>query len=215
MFPKPSPVSGACPGEVDPVRRQGESTALPERSNVSGKRRSVEKRPKSCAKAAQTRPRVPMSHVLKTLAPVLTALLVAASGSHATAQPIGSSYSSTAATFCWGTKGEKNVDDNTTRVCRGKVDLVVLVSQGGTPETISVGRDKVAAGNEPAAQAGFGAASSAVRSIEWRMAGSEPFAIIQRWRIADNDAAGKDGNPTDKPMLVVTRLPPGPVCHVA
>ena len=25
----------------------------------------------------------------------------------------------------------------------------------------------------------------------------------------------KDGRPTDKGLMVVTRLPPGPVCHVA
>ena len=43
----------------------------------------------------------------------------------------------------------------------------------------------------------------------------KPFAIIQRWQIADNDAPDKSGRPTAKPMLAVTRLPPGPVCHVA
>jgi hypothetical protein len=47
------------------------------------------------------------------------------------------------------------------------------------------------------------------------MAGSEPFAIIQRWRLADKGETGTDGRPVDKPMLVVTRLPPGAVCHVA
>ena len=43
----------------------------------------------------------------------------------------------------------------------------------------------------------------------------KPFAIIQRWHIADNADEDKNGRPTAKPMLVVTRLPPGPVCHVA
>ena len=43
----------------------------------------------------------------------------------------------------------------------------------------------------------------------------KPFAIIQRWHIADNADQDKDGRPTAKPMLAVTRLPPGPVCHVA
>jgi hypothetical protein len=33
--------------------------------------------------------------------------------------------------------------------------------------------------------------------------------------MADNSELDKNGRPTDKPMLVVTRLPPGPVCHVA
>jgi hypothetical protein len=151
-----------------------------------------------------------MSQIRTQLAPVLAAVIAAAFSSHVAAQPIGSSYSSTMAANCWGTRGEKNVDDNTTRVCRGKVGLVVLVNQDDPRQTISIGRDKVAAGNEPAATTKLGPLSSAVRTIEWRMAGSEPFAIIQHWRIADNNDAGND-----KPMLVVTRLPPGPVCHVA
>ena len=37
----------------------------------------------------------------------------------------------------------------------------------------------------------------------------------QRWLIADNADPDKNGRPTAKPMLAVTRLPPGPVCHVA
>jgi len=153
-----------------------------------------------------------MSHLRMTLA---AALLAAAFGSQASAAGVfGSTFSSTKADNCWGINGEKQVDDNTTRVCRGKVGLVVFVNEGEARETISVGRDKAAAGNEPAAQASFGPTGSALRTIEWRMAGSEPFAIIQRWQLADKSETGKDGRPATKPMLVVTRLPPGPVCHV-
>ena len=43
----------------------------------------------------------------------------------------------------------------------------------------------------------------------------KPFAIIQRWHIADNADEDKNGRPIAKPMLAVTRLPPGAVCHVA
>ena len=43
-------------------------------------------------------------------------------------------------------------------------------------------------------------------SVEWRVAGGNPFAIIQRWRMAGGDP---------KPLLVVTKLPPGAVCPVA
>jgi hypothetical protein len=154
-----------------------------------------------------------MSHIRMTLA---ATFLAVAFGSQAGAEGVfGSSYSSTKAANCWGIQGEKQVDDNTTRVCRGKVDLVVFVNEGDTRETISVGRNKTAAGNEPAAQASLGPTGSALRTIEWRMAGSLPFAIIQRWQLADKAEAGKDGQPATKPMLVVTRLPPGPVCHVA
>ena len=48
-----------------------------------------------------------------------------------------------------------------------------------------------------------------------RAAGSKPFAIIQRWQIADNSEQDKHGGPVSRAMLAVTRLPPGDVCHVA
>ena len=51
--------------------------------------------------------------------------------------------------------------------------------------------------------------------MEWRAVNGKPFAIIQRWHIADNADQDKDGRPIAKPMLAVTRLSPGPVCHVA
>ncbi len=54
-------------------------------------------------------------------------------------------------------------------------------------------------------------------TIEWRTPGKDkpPVAMIQRWRIADIEDEGKDGPPIAKQLLVVTRLPPGPVCQVA
>ena len=51
--------------------------------------------------------------------------------------------------------------------------------------------------------------------MEWRALDGKPFAIIQRWHIADNADQDKNGRPIAKPMLAVTRLAPGPVCHVA
>ena len=71
------------------------------------------------------------------------------------------------------------------------------------------------AAREPAAQAWFGPFNSSHATVEWRALDGKPFAIIQRWRLDDNADEDKNGRPTAKPMLVVTRLPPGPVCHVA
>jgi hypothetical protein len=90
-----------------------------------------------------------------------------------------------------------------------------VVSEDDLRETVSVGRNRAAADKEPAAQARFGPFNSTTTTVEWRAANGKPFAIIQRWHIADNSDADKDGRPIAKPMLVVTRLPPGPVCHVA
>ena len=92
---------------------------------------------------------------------------------------------------------------------------VVLVSEDDLRETVSVGRNRRAASKEPAAQTRFGPFNSTTHTVEWRAAGGKPFAIIQRWHIADNADQDKEGRPVAKPMLAVTRLSPGPVCHVA
>ncbi|MFB9265709.1 hypothetical protein ACFFWD_21575 [Bradyrhizobium erythrophlei] len=130
------------------------------------------------------------------------------------AQTIGSGYTSSAPKDC-RMIGKPGEDGGTTRVCRGKAGLVVLVSEGDLREVVSVGRNRQAAAKEPAAQAWFGPFNSAAHTVEWRAKGDQPFAIIQRWLIADNGEQDKDGRPTTKAMLAVTRLPPGAVCHVA
>ncbi len=144
-------------------------------------------------------------------------LIGATFGSQAATQPIVvSAYSSTApAANCWIT-GPGRVEDSPTRVCRGKATLVVLINKADRRETVSVGRDRDEAAKEPAAQAFFGPFKSALPAIEWRLAGNNPFAIIQRWQIADivDQAMSGDG-PDAKPLLVVSRLPPGAVCPVA
>jgi hypothetical protein len=147
---------------------------------------------------------------------VLATTLVAATfGSQAATQPIVvSAYSSTAAANCWIT-GPGRVEDSPTRVCRGKATLVVLVDKGDLRETVSVGHNRDEAAKEPAAQTSFGPFNSALPAIEWRIAGGNPFAIIQRWRIADNVHQNINGDPDAKPLLVVSRLPPGAVCPVA
>jgi hypothetical protein len=133
----------------------------------------------------------------------------------ANAQTIGSSYTSTAPKDCRVTSAGNGVDDSTIRVCPGKAGLKVLVSEDDLRETVSIGRNRAAAAKEPAAQAGFGPFNSTTTTVEWRALDGKPFAIIQRWHIADTSDEDKNGRPIAKPMLAVTRLPPGPVCHVA
>jgi hypothetical protein len=145
------------------------------------------------------------------------ALFCASSGSipPANAQTFGTSYTSTAPKDCRVTSAGNGIDGSTIRVCPGKAGLVVLVSEDDLRETVSVGRNRAAAAKEPAAQVWFGPFNSTATTIEWRTFDGKPFAIIQRWHIADNSDEDKNGRPTAKPMLAVTRLPPGPVCHVA
>jgi len=132
----------------------------------------------------------------------------------ASAQTFGSSYTSTAPKDCRVSSAGTEVDDSTIRTCPGKAGLVVLITEDDLRETVSVGRNRAAAAREPAAGVWFGPFNSTEHTVEWRMMNGKPFAIIQRWHIADISDEDKNGRPIAKPMLAVTRLPPG-VCHVA
>jgi hypothetical protein len=131
----------------------------------------------------------------------------------ASAQTFSSSYTSSAEKDCRTIGKPKDV--STKQVCPGKSGLVVLISEDDLRQTVSVGPTPAAAAKEPAAETGFAPFNSTGQTIEWRAVDGKPFAIIQRWLIADNNDLDKAGSPTSKPVLAVTRLPPGPVCHVA
>ncbi|MGX9392397.1 hypothetical protein ACWX0K_21190 [Nitrobacteraceae bacterium UC4446_H13] len=122
------------------------------------------------------------------------------------AETFSSTYTSTA---------EKDCHANAT-ICKGIDGLIVLVREDDLRRTVSVGRTAKQAEKEPAADHWFGPFNYTANTIEWRHDGAgKPFATIQRWYIADNDNTDKDGRPRSAQMLVVTRLPPGAVCHVA
>jgi hypothetical protein len=148
---------------------------------------------------------------------VLTALFGASFDqiSSADAQTFGSSYTSTAPKDCRVTSAGTEVDDSTIRTCPGKAGLVVVISEDDLRETVSVGHNRAAAAKEPAAGTWFGPFNSTEHTVEWRTMNGRPFAIIQRWHIVDNADEDNKGRPIAKPMLAVTRLPPGQVCHVA
>lgn len=130
----------------------------------------------------------------------------------ANAQTFGSSYTSTAEKAC---RVKKTEPDGSVSVCPGKAGLIVLVSEDDLRQTVSVGRNRKTAENEPAAHTGFGPFNFTTETVEWRALDGKPFAIIQRWHIADNNELDKNGRPISRELLVVTRVPPGPVCHVA
>jgi hypothetical protein len=135
--------------------------------------------------------------------------------SAANAQTFGSSYTSSAPKDCRVSSAGNEVDDSTIRTCPGKAGLVVLISEDDLRETVSVGRNRAAAAREPAAHVWFGPFNSTEHTVEWRAVNGKPFAIIQRWHIADISDEDRGGRPIAKPLLAVTRLPPGQVCHVA
>jgi hypothetical protein len=158
--------------------------------------------------------RVPGLHLAGT---ALAALFSAALSliSPANAQTFSSFYTSTAPKHCRMIGKPSEFDGSTTRFCPGKSGLGVLISEDDLRETVSVGRTRAEAAREPAAQVWFEPFNSTTNTVEWRAVDGKPFAIIQRWLIADNSDKDKSGRPIAKPMLAVTRLPPGEVCHVA
>jgi hypothetical protein len=160
-----------------------------------------------------------MRTIRSTVTIVVTTLtLFAASAAlvlQSNAETIGSSYTATAPKDCRVKSAGNGVDDSTIRVRPGKNGLVVLISEDDLRETVSVGRNRLAASKEPAAETWFGSFNSTTNTVEWRGANGRPYEIIQRWHIADNSDRDKDDRPIAKQMLAVTRLSPGPVCHVA
>lgn len=151
------------------------------------------------------------------LAILLLAMLLMCSGlDRADAQSVGSQYTSTAPKDCHQIGKPSELDGSTTRVCKGKDGLEILIAEDDLREIVSVGRNRRAAAEEPAAKVWFAPFNSSETTVEWRTAAARPFAIIQRWwHIADGTDPDKEGRPNTKAMLIVTRLPPGPVCHVA
>lgn len=145
----------------------------------------------------------------------LAVLLMGTGPDCAGAQSLGSTYTSTAPKNCRQVGKPSDLDGSTTRVCPGKAGLVVLIAEDDLREVVSVGRNRKVAAEEPAAKVWFGPFNSSETTVEWRAAAAKPFAIIQRWHIADGSDLDKQGRPNTKAMLVVTRLPPGPVCHIA
>jgi hypothetical protein len=133
-----------------------------------------------------------------------------------------SSYTSTEPKQCRQVGTVHEDDGGGTRACSGPAGLVVVVSEGDLRETVTVGRTRKAAEAEPAAKAWFGPFSSTTQTIEWRREAKDkpPFAMIQRWHLADIEDEDRNGRPKTKQLFVVTRLAPagakpGGVCHIA
>lgn len=134
-------------------------------------------------------------------------------GPAAAAEPGHSVYTATRAKNCREIRNDQISSDE---ACKGLGDLIVLRQIDDDRETISVGSSAKAAATEPAAAQGFVQFNSTDNTVEWRSgADDKPFAIIQRWHITDYEDLGANDRPRSVAMLVVTRLAPGPVCHVA
>lgn len=144
-------------------------------------------------------------------ATVGAALLVAAVTTGAAAQ-VQSAYTPLDLDKCRHSRG-KQVEDYGHWRCRGYGGVPVHVGAGDQRSYVSFGRN---AGNEPAAEQTLAAFNSTGKALEWRLHRDadgrlRPFATILRW---NTTVSGDDGEPVRGQVLVVTRMGPGPVCHI-
>jgi hypothetical protein len=102
------------------------------------------------------------------------------------------------------------------RVCSGRDGYKIFIDEEDLWETLTVGRTMRQAGKEPAATDRFGAFNGYEDKVEWRSGpDGKPYALIVGWSFANNNDLETSGRPKSVRMLVVLRLPPGPVCKVA
>ncbi|WP_457796106.1 hypothetical protein [Methylocystis sp. S23] len=94
--------------------------------------------------------------------------------------------------------------------CRGHVGVPIWFGAGDQRMYVSFGKK---AADEPAAGETLGPFNDFYEGvIEWRLLDGKPFATIMRWNY--KTPAEMDKRTTSGRALVVTRLPPGAVCHV-
>ena len=106
----------------------------------------------------------------------LAVLLMCSGPDRADAQFVGSTYTSTAPKDCRQIGKPSAIYGSTTRVCKGKDGLVVLIAEDDLREVVSVGRNRKAAAAEPAAKGWFAPFNSSETTVEWRTAATHPFA---------------------------------------
>jgi hypothetical protein len=148
---------------------------------------------------------------------LLSAAFAALVGAPAAAQSVESHYTSTAQKACKTVDKAKEGDgDWVVLSCPGRAGLVISMTEDDLRTTVSAGRTVKAAGDEPAASQGFPPFNRVGDALEWRsVKGKAPHALIHRWFLSDSQDPDAEGRPRPYGLMVVTRLPPGPVCHIA
>jgi hypothetical protein len=130
----------------------------------------------------------------------------------ASAQSIESAYTALETSKCLHAHGLAP-EDYGHWTCKGYGGIAVWVAGGDQRVYVSFGPH---AKNEPAASQTLSAFNSEGRTIEWRIerggdGNARPFATILRWNTSSLD---ENANQNRGQVLVVTRLAPGPICHV-
>ena len=140
----------------------------------------------------------------------IAAVLVA--GTAASAQLIEPAYTTFETSKCPHVRG-RAPEDYGHWTCKGYGGIAVWVAGGDQRVYVSFGPR---AKSEPAATQTLSAFNSEGGTIEWRIergrdGNARPFATILRWNTSSLD---ENANQVRGQVLVVTRLAPGPVCHI-
>lgn len=150
---------------------------------------------------------------------LLSALIAVSATSSASAQQNASQYTSVATKGCKKFESTKVSGDEiaATFDCKGMPGYAVVVGEDDLRTVVAIGFNRMHAKDQPSFGQGFAPFNSVHDTLEWRVDAKtkKPFATIQRWFIADNANLDKDSRPKTVGLLVVTRIPPGPSCHVA
>jgi hypothetical protein len=156
---------------------------------------------------------------MRTIGALIAAVAVVCAATPAPAQPAGATAIERVFTpldlkKCRHRPG-KEVEDYGSWLCAGHAGIAIHVTGGDQRMYISFGPN---AANEIAGQQTLAAFNTEGKTIEWRIkrkadGKQRPFATILRWNTTtldpDNDLKQVSGQ-----VLVITRLPPGGVCHV-
>jgi hypothetical protein len=141
---------------------------------------------------------------------IISSLVVLAASS-AAAQTIESTFTDFDLKKCQHILGTVEEDYGAWR-CKGYDGIAIWMSAGDQRVMISFGPR---AKEEPAAHQTLASFNGEGEKIEWRIEKGEnkkqPFAAIMRWSTTTLDDKGEQ---VRGEVLVVTRLPPGAVCHV-
>jgi hypothetical protein len=139
----------------------------------------------------------------------IAATLIVTAG--AVAQTVEQAYTALDVDKCPHVRG-RAPEDYGSWTCKGYGGIAVRVAGGDQRVTVSFGPR---AKDEPAARQTFAAFNSEGKTIEWRIergrdGKARPFATILRW----NTTVSGERDIVRGQVLVVTRLAPGPVCHI-
>jgi hypothetical protein len=143
---------------------------------------------------------------------IVVSLVAAVAVGEASAQTVEYAYTPLDTAKCPRVRG-RAPEDYGSWTCKGLGGIAVRVAAGDQRVYISFGPR---AKDEPAARQTLASFNSEGKTIEWRIerardGKTRPFAAILRW---NTTISGDQGEIVRGQVLVVTRLPPGGVCHV-